>query len=182
VVALNLHTIKIAGLERNLPICAVSDELSIAAFLLYSDVEMTVRCAAELLTRVPEFDAILVPEAKGIPLAYEMSKQSGKPYYTASKKQKVYMREPVSVRVQSITTLDAQHLYIDKAQGLAGKRLLIVDDVISTGGTLSALEDLAEAIGAKIAGKAAILAEGEAANRTDILYLEKLPIFFSKPY
>ncbi len=170
----------IAGLERDLPLCAVSDKLDIAAFILFGDVEITVAAAKELLKKVPAFDYIVTPEAKSIPLAYEMSRQSGKPYFVARKGMKVYMRDPVHVDVHSITTLNTQTLYLDGTEGrqMNGKRVLIVDDVISTGESLAATEKLVEQFDCEIVAKCAVLAEGEAADRDDIVYLEKLPLFF----
>ena len=174
------YTLHVAGLERELPICPVNDKLSIAAFVLFSDVELTVACARDLLQVVPDFDAVLTAEAKGIPLAYEMARQSGKPYYLARKGIKVYMPDVVEADVQSITTAGLQKLYLERAyaDAMAGKRILIVDDVISTGQSLAALEHLVGLCGGVTAAKAAVLAEGDATERADIVYLEKLPLFF----
>jgi adenine phosphoribosyltransferase len=173
------YTLHIAGLTRELPICKLNDNLSIAAFIMLGDVELTVACATELLKKAPEFDVIMTAEAKGIPVAYEMSRQSGKPYITARKGKKLYMKEPVVVEDQSITTAARQTLVLDKKDldFMDGKRLLIVDDVISTGGSLHALEMLAEKSKCKIVGCAAVLAEGDASKRDDIIYLEPLPLF-----
>ena len=174
------HKIKIAGLQRELPLCAVSDTLSIAAFIMTGDVEMTIAAAKELLKKVPEFDVILTPETKSIPLAYEMARQSGKTYVVARKSVKVYMREPVFVELQSITTANIQKLYIgkDDINILSGKRVLLVDDVISTGESLIALKKICKMAGGNIAASCAVLAEGDAANRTDIIFLEPLPLFY----
>lgn len=171
---------KIAGLERELPLCAVNDKLDIAAFVIFGDVEITVASATELLKKCPDFDYIVCPEAKGIPLAYEMSKQSGKPYYICRKGAKLYMKDPVSVHVRSITTDRMQTVFLDGAEGeiIRGNKVLIVDDVISTGESLLAVRALVEKFDAQIVGQAAILAEGDAADREDIIYLEKLPLFF----
>lgn len=173
------YTLTIAGLERSLPICPIDDTTSIAAFVLFTDVELTVAAAKELLKRSPEFDVIVTAESKGIPLAYEMSRQSGKPYIVARKTVKLYMQNPVSVNVKSITTAAEQTLHLggNKAHLIDGKRVLIVDDVISTGESLHALEKLIEQIGGKIVAKEAVLAEGSAAERDDIIFLEKLPLF-----
>ena len=174
------YEMKIAGLTRKLPLCAVNEHLDIAGFIIFGDVELTVAACEELLKKVKEFDVIVTPEAKSIPLAYELSRQSGKPYVVARKGLKVYMRDPVSVAVTSITTQHEQHLYLgsDDVELMKGKRVLIIDDVISTGESLRALEALAETAGAVVAGKCAVLAEGDAADRTDIFFLEKLPLFF----
>ncbi|MEG1017157.1 MAG: phosphoribosyltransferase family protein [Oscillospiraceae bacterium] len=176
------YELKVAGLTRQLPICKVNDELSIAAFIMLSDVEITIACAAELLKIVPEFDVIVTAEAKGIPLAYEMARQSGKNYVAARKMSKLYMSNPIEVEVQSITTSRKQTLFLDEheMEYLNGKKILIVDDVISTGGSLYALEVMVNRAGGIIVGKSAVLAEGVAAERDDIIYLEKLPIFEGK--
>ena len=176
----NTYKMTIAGLERELPICAVSDKLDIAAFIMFSDVEVTVAAAEELLKKCPDFDIILTAESKGIPLAYEMARQSGKSYVVARKSVKLYMTDPVEVEVKSITTSEVQKLYLagEKAELLKGRKVLIVDDVISTGESLKALEKLTNAAGGEIAAEAAVLAEGDAADRDDIIFLEKLPLFF----
>ena len=174
------YNIKIAGVERNLEKFPVSDSLDIAAFILFGDVEVTVKASEELLKKAPEFDYIITPEAKSIPLAYEMARQSGKPYVVARKSLKLYMKNPVSFTVKSITTAAEQTMYLseDDINLLKGKRILIIDDVISTGNSLSTLESLCHESGGTICGKAAVLAEGDAADRDDIYYLEKLPLFF----
>ncbi len=171
---------RIAGLERELPICKVNDKLDIAAFVIFGDVEITVASATELLKKCPEFDYIVVPEAKGIPLAYEMARQSGKPYYVCRKGAKLYMKNPVSVNVRSITTAKEQTVFLDGNEGeiLRGKRVIIVDDVISTGESLTAVRALLDKFDADVVGQVAVLAEGDAADRDDIIFLEKLPLFF----
>ena len=174
------YTMKVAGLERNLPICPVNDQLSIAGFVIFGDQELSVACARELLSRAPEYDYIITAEAKGIPLAHEMARQAGdKKYILARKGAKLYMRDIFDVTVNSITTAKEQHLYLDGADAalMEGKRILIVDDVISTGESLSALEALVEKAGGIVCGKMAILAEGDAQSRGDLIYLEKLPLF-----
>ncbi len=174
------YEMKIAGLDRKLKKCAVSDKLDIAAFIMFSDVEVTVESAKQLLAKCPEFDVIITAESKGIPLAYEMARQSGKNYVVARKSVKLYMTDVVSVKVKSITTANEQMLHLDgeKAALLKGKRVLIVDDVISTGESLKALESLVEQAGGTIAAEAAVLAEGDAAERDDIIFLDPLPLFF----
>ncbi len=172
------YTLKVAGLTRELPVCSIGNDLAFAAFIMFSDVEMTIAAAGELLKKAPEFDVILTSEAKGIPLAYEAARQSGKNYVVARKSVKLYMKDPVSVNVKSITTAEEQMLYLsaDDAALLRGKRVLILDDVISTGESLSALEDLLRTAGGELVGKGAVLAEGDAAERDDIFFLEKLPL------
>ncbi len=174
------YKMTIAGLERELPICPLNEKLDIAAFIMFSDVELTVACAEELIKKCPECDVIITAESKGIPLAYEMARQLGKPYVVARKSVKLYMTNPVSVSVKSITTANEQTLYLseEKAELIKGKRVLIVDDVISTGESLIALEKLVASAGGEITAKAAVLAEGDAADRDDIIFLEKLPLFF----
>ncbi|MBR1684228.1 MAG: adenine phosphoribosyltransferase [Clostridia bacterium] len=177
------HTMTIAGLERHLPICRVTDDLYIGAFVIFGDCELTEACARELLKKAPEYDYILTAESKGIPLAYAMSNQHGdKKWVLARKGVKLYMQNVVDVAVKSITTEKEQHLYIDGADAelMKGKRILIVDDVISTGESLKALETLVEAVGGQICGRMTILAEGDAQEREDITYLEKLPLFNAK--
>ena len=174
------YTLHVAGLTRELPICKVNDHMDIAAFIMFSDVELTVACAAELLKKAPEFDVILTAEAKGIPLAYEMARQSGKYWIPARKGANLYMREPVVIEDQSITTAGKQTLVIDKKDiaYMNGKRILIVDDVISTGGSMHALDALAAKSTGTVVGRCAALAEGDAAERKDIIFLEPLPPFF----
>lgn len=174
------YDMTIAGLERKLPICKANDKLDIAAFVIFGDVEITVASATELLKKCPEFDYIVTPEAKSIPLAFEMSRQSGKPYFVCRKGAKLYMKDPVSVNVRSITTDKVQTIYLDGAEGekLRGKKVLILDDVISTGESLIAVKTLIDKFDANIVAQAAILAEGDAANRDDIIFLEPLPLFF----
>lgn len=174
------YKIKIAGLQRELEKFSVNDKLDIAAFILFGDVEITVAAASELLKKVPTFDVILTPEAKSIPLAYEMSRQSGKKYVVARKGVKVYMRDPLSVSVKSITTDSEQRLFLgyNDVETIKGKRVLIVDDVISTGESLIAVQKLVETAGGIIAASCSVLAEGDAANRDDIVFLEPLPLFF----
>ena len=174
------YRMNVAGLDRDLPVCKVTDDLYIAGFVIFGDPELTVACARELLKRVPvEYDYMITAEAKGIPLIHEMARQSGaKKYFIARKVPKLYMTGVFSATVQSITTAKEQTLYLDIADAdlMRGKRILIVDDVISTGGSLQAVEALVEKAGGNIVGRMAILAEGDAQNREDLVYLEKLPL------
>ena len=174
------YTMKIAGVTRDLPICRVTDDLYIGAFVIFGDVELTVQTAAALLEKAPEYDYMISAEAKGIPLIHEMARQSGQnKYFLARKAPKLYMSGVFEVNVQSITTAKEQRLYLDTADAdlMRGKRILIVDDVISTGESLAAIEKLVLEAGGIVAGRMAILAEGEAQDREDIIYLEKLPVF-----
>lgn len=172
----------IAGLERSLPLCRVSDDLYIGAFVIFGDPELTTACAEELLKRAPEYDYMLTAEAKGIPLIHEMARLAGnQKYFLARKKSKLYMRDVFEVSVDSITTEGSQKLYLDgnDAKLMKGRKILLVDDVISTGESMEALEKLVEAAGGTVCGRMTILAEGEAQKRKDIIYLEPLPVFHS---
>ena len=175
-----VYPMTVAGLKRELPICKVNDNLYIAGFVIFGDQELTVACARELLAKAPEYDYIITAEAKGIPLAHEMARQSGAAkYFLARKAPKLYMTGVFESSVKSITTAKEQTLYLDTADAalMKGKRILIVDDVISTGESLLALEKLVEKAGGIIAGRMAVLAEGDAQDRVDLIYLEKLPLF-----
>ena len=175
-----VYRMQVAGLTRDLPICRVTDDLYIAGFVVFGDQELTVACARELLKRAPEYDYIITAEAKGIPLAHEMARQTGaEKYFLARKGPKLYMTGVFESSVKSITTAHEQKLYLDTADAalMKGKRILIVDDVISTGESLLALEALVHKAGGEIAGRMAVLAEGDAQNREDLIFLEKLPLF-----
>jgi adenine phosphoribosyltransferase len=174
------HKMTIAGLDRYLPICPVNENLSIGAFVIFGDAELTVACARDLIAAAPDYDYLITAEAKGIPLAHEMARQRGDDYYFVARKHpKLYMTSVFEVNVRSITTNADQKLYLDgaDAEKMKGKRILLVDDVISTGESLTALENLVNAAGGNIVGKMAVLAEGDAADRDDIIFLEKLPLF-----
>lgn len=174
------YRLQVAGLTRDLPLCRLSDDLHIAAFVIFGDAQLTEACARDLLKVAPDYDYLLTAEAKGIPLIHEMARQHGdRKYFVARKKAKLYMREVFEARVQSITTKGEQKLYLDKTEAdeIRGKRILIIDDVISTGESLTALETLADLAGGIVCGRMSILAEGDAAARKDIIYLEPLPLF-----
>ncbi|MBE6625421.1 MAG: adenine phosphoribosyltransferase [Ruminococcaceae bacterium] len=177
---MNYHNMKIAGLDRALPICKVNDELYIAGFVIFGDPELTTACAKALLEKAPEYDYLITAEAKGIPLVHEMARlQNNQKYMLARKGPKLYMTDILSVSVRSITTAKEQKLFLDGADAklMNGKRILIVDDVISTGESLHAIEELVRQAGGEVVGKMAILAEGDAIARPDIVYLEELPLF-----
>ena len=174
------YRMNIAGLDRDLPLCPLNDELQIAAFVIFGDPELTTACAEELLKRAPAYDYLISAEAKGIPLVHEMARLAGnQKYFLARKTPKLYMTGVLDVKVNSITTAKEQHLYLDTADAelMKGKRILIVDDVISTGESLHAVEELVKQAGGIICGRMAILAEGDATLREDLTYLEKLPLF-----
>lgn len=174
------YHMNIAGLDRALPLCPLNDELSIGAFVIFGDPELTTACAKALLARAPAYDYLISAEAKGIPLVHEMARLAGnQKYMLARKSPKLYMTGVMEVTVQSITTAKEQKLYLDTADAelMRGKRVLIVDDVISTGASLHAVEELVKEAGGIVCGRMAVLAEGDAQNRGDIIYLEKLPLF-----
>ena len=174
------YTMTIAGLERALPLCPINEELKIGAFVIFGDPELTTACAQALLDRAPEYDYLISAEAKGIPLVHEMARLAGnQKYFLARKAPKLYMQDIIKYDVDSITTTKHQTLYLDgnDAAYMKGKRVLIVDDVISTGNSLRALEEIVRQAGGEIVGKMAILAEGDAIGREDIIYLAPLPLF-----
>ena len=174
------YTLNVAGLTRQLPICKVSDTLSIAGFVIFGDVELTCQCARALLEKAPEYDYMVAPEAKAIPLIHEMAKQAGRnDYFLVRKKAKAYMHNVFKVEDHSITTEGTQYLYMDgdDAAKMKGKRVIIIDDVISTGGSIAAVEELVREAGGIVVGRMAVLAEGNAARRDDIIFLERLPLF-----
>jgi adenine phosphoribosyltransferase len=175
-----VYRLNVAGVERDLPLCPIADNLYIGAFVLFGDVELTERCAQALIERAPEHDVLITAESKGIPLIHAMCRISGENRYVLARKSvKLYMKDVVECNAKSITTDHGQTLYIDgdDAEYMKGKRVLIVDDVISTGASLASLESLVLEAGGIIAGKMAVLAEGDATKRDDIIYLEKLPLF-----
>ena len=177
------HKMNIAGLTRELPLCPLNENLSIAAFVIFGDPELTTAAAKALLEKAPAYDYIITAEAKGIPLAHEMARLAGnQKYFLARKTPKLYMTDVFEVTVRSITTAKEQKLYLDRVDAdlMRGKRILIVDDVISTGESLKAVEELVKAAGGNVCGKMTILAEGDAQSREDLIYLEKLPLFNSK--
>ncbi|MCI5724537.1 MAG: phosphoribosyltransferase family protein [Fusobacterium gastrosuis] len=174
------YTLNVAGLTRELPIIKLSDELSIASFVILGDTELVEKTAKLLAEKLPEVDVLVTAEAKGIPLTYEISKLLNlKSYIVARKSIKAYMNSPIEVSVNSITTTNIQKLFLNNvdADFIKGKRVALIDDVISTGQSLKALEELVKKAGANIVAKAAILAEGDAKNREDIIFLEELPLF-----
>ena len=176
------YKMKFAGCDRELPLCPVNEHLDIAAFIMFGDIEVTEKAAKLLLEKCPEHDVLVTAEAKGIPLCYEMARQGCRNYCVARKGLKVYMTNPLEVTVKSITTENVQKLYLsdEEVKKIQGKRVLIVDDVISTGESLNALMQLVEKAGGNIVGMAAVLAEGDAQERDDIVYLDALPLFVKK--
>ena len=174
------YTLNVCGLERVLPLVPINDKMAFASFVVISDTEMIEKAGAELAEKVRGAEMIMTAEAKGIPLAYEVSRRLGLPYFIVARKSlKSYMRSYRSTEVQSITTAGRQNLYLDvqDCHRISGKRVCLIDDVISTGESIKAIEKLAEEAGAMVTARAAILAEGEAGARKDIIFLEKLPLF-----
>ena len=177
------YEMTVAGLKRQLPLCPLNDKLMIGAFVIFGDMELTTACAKALVERCPEHDVLITAESKGIPLVCEMSRMlNNERYVLARKAPKLYMKDVVTVEVNSITTDHRQTLCLDgrDAEYMKGKRVVIVDDVISTGESLQAMEKLLENVGCQIVGRMAILAEGVAAQRKDLIFLEKLPLFDSE--
>ena len=176
----SVYKMTIAGCPRELPICPINEHMDIAGFVMFGDVEVTEASARALMEKCPEHDVIVTAESKGIPLDYEMARIGCRSYVVARKGIKAYMEDPIHVEVKSITTDHVQKLYLSKAdcESLRGKRILIVDDVISTGESLAAIEELLHSIGGQVVGRACVLAEGDARDREDIIYLEPLPLFF----
>ncbi len=174
-----VYKITIAGCQRELPICSVGENLDIAAFIMFGDVELTIKVAESILNKCPEFDVLITAEAKGIPLCYEMARKSNKKYIVARKSEKLYMTNPIKVQVKSITTAKIQHLYLSQNdyEYLKGKKVLIVDDVISTGESLAAIETLVRKAGGETVAKTCVLAEGDSDKRNDIIFLESIPLF-----
>ncbi len=174
------YRMTVAGCERDLPLCPLNDDLMIAGFVIFGDPELTTACAKELLEKAPAYDYMITAESKGIPLVHEMARLAGnQKYFLARKAPKLYMTGVMEVDVRSITTAKEQKLYLDIADAelMKGKKILLVDDVVSLGDSMRALEQLVLTAGGEIAGRATILAEGDAANRDDLIYLEKLPLF-----
>ncbi len=177
---MNEYKIELCGVERTLPFIPINDTMAFASFVVLGDTELVSACAPELVRRIGQVDAVVTAEAKGIALAYEISRLLGlKEFIVARKSTKTYMKNVVSASVHSITTAGEQHLYLDgvDADKIRGKRVCLLDDVISTGESLHALEVLMDNAGASVVKKAAILAEGDAASRDDIIFLQKLPLF-----
>ena len=177
-----VYPMDIAGLHRELPICKVTDDLYIGAFICFGDAELTVACARDMLAMLEadSYDYLFTAEAKSIPLIHEMARQSGaKKYFIARKGPKAYMPDPIHVEDKSITTAGVQRLYLgrDDADLIRGKRILLMDDVISTGGSIHAMEELVKLAGGTVVGRVAVLAEGDAADRGDIKFLAPLPVF-----
>ncbi len=176
------YTLKIAGITRELPIIPISEEMSIASFVILGDTELVCKVAPLLIEKLPHFDVLVTAEAKGIPLAFEISRILGLNYVVARKGIKAYMENAITEEVNSITTEETQLVCFDgdDVEQVRGKKVVIVDDVISTGESVAAVERLINKAGGKVVAKVAILAEGDAGQRSDIIYLQELPVFLNQ--
>ena len=177
---MDYYTLKIGDLERKVPIVKLSEDLSIASFVILGDTEIVEKTAPLIAEKLPKIDYIVTAEAKGVPLAYEISKILNlKSYIVARKSVKAYMKDVIEAEVNSITTTNPQKMYLngEDAEKIKDKNIALVDDVISTGESLSTIEYLVKKAGGNVVAKAAILAEGDAKNRKDIIFLQELPLF-----
>ena len=175
---------EIMGLKRKLPFVKVGDHLALASFIVLSDTELIQTVAPELMKRLPEVDVLMTAEAKGICLTYELSRLMGmKDFVVARKSRKPYMQNAVSHSVRSVTTQKEQTLWLDgcDAEKLRGKRVALIDDVIATGESIEAIENLAKTAGADVVARAAILAELQSVHRSDIIYLKEHFVFRPNP-
>lgn len=176
------YPITIAGVKRELPLFEVKPGLRIAILNILGDIELVDACAEELnqLLSDTEYDVILTPEAKSIPLAHMLSKISGKPYVVLRKEYKPYLGDAISAETLSITTGKPQTLYLDEKDIdlIRGKRVVLLDDVISTGSTLQGMHLVMDKAGAITAYEVGILTEGDRAEWRDIIALGHLPLFF----
>lgn len=173
------YSLDIAGYKTELPILPLPNGLKICFFNLHGDVELTEHCGKELSKFLTDADIILTAESKGLQLSHVIAKELGHKYYTVCRKsKKLYMQDGLEAKVKSITTGNEQTLYLSKhdADLLKDKKVAIVDDVISTGGSLLGLEKIVEMAGGIIYKKAFVLAEGAAADRKDVIYLAKIPL------
>lgn len=174
------YPVTVAGIKRELPVIALNDSLAVASFVILGDCELVCEAAKELSKRLPEADWIVTAEAKGIPLAHELSRLLGMPRYIVARKSiKPYMSEPLTITVNSITTQKEQTLCLNgvDAEAISGKRVLLVDDVISTGESVEAIQSLVEKAGGKVVGRAAILTEGDPESHRNVISLGNLPLF-----
>ncbi|WMJ79015.1 phosphoribosyltransferase family protein [Sedimentibacter sp. MB35-C1] len=176
----NTYNIEVSGVKRELNIVQINDKLSIASFVILGDTEVVCAAAKDIVKKLPPVDYLVTAEAKGIPLTFEISRLLNmKKYIVVRKSVKPYMNEPIIDEVVSITTQKKQELVLDEkdAAEIKGKRVAIIDDVISTGESIAAIERLVNSVGGIVTAKAAILAEGDASKRDDIVFLEALPVF-----
>lgn len=175
------YSITIGDTHRELPIMAISQDTAIASFVLLGDDELSNSAAKQLLPKLPkDFDYIVTMESKGIPLAHDLSLLTNHPRSIVIRKSvKDYMKDPLTTPVKSITTGKPQELVLngEDARLIKGKKIILVDDVVSTGGSMKAASNLLQQVNANIIARVAILAEGDAAKRKDLIYLQPLPLF-----
>lgn len=174
------YTVDICGKKEPLPVLQLENGPKIAFFNLHGNVRLTEYCAEKLSERIPaDVEVLITAESKGLQLTHCTAHILGHDYYAVARKsKKLYMQDGISVAVRSITTKGEQRLYLSAhdAELLSGKRVAVIDDVISTGGSLEALEELVHDAGGKVVCKAAVLAEGDAQNRNDIVFLGAIPL------
>jgi adenine phosphoribosyltransferase len=176
----NTYELHISGLTRHLKKVKISDDLVIASFVMLGDTELIERTAEDLYRKLPnDIDYLVCPEAKGIPLTHAIARRLGINYVIVRKSVKGYMKNPVIEKVQSITTREPQIIVLDglDAEKLTNKRVCIVDDVVSTGGSLKALERLLSHVQCTVVAKVAVLLEEGGYDKEDLIYLGNLPIF-----
>ena len=175
------YTVDLNGFEANLPILQLPSGIGIAFFNLHGDSALTEHCAKELAKQLTDCDVLVTAESKGLQLTHCIARELGHRYYAVARKsKKLYMQDGIEVSISSsITTGKEQKLYLSKhdVDLLKGKKVAIIDDVVSTGASLEGLEKIVELSGGIIHKKAFVLAEADAANRTDILYLGTIPLF-----
>jgi len=174
------YSIEVAGVKRELPVIKINDEISIASFVVLGDTELICAAAKELKEKLPEADIFVTAEAKGIPLAQELARIMDMPKYIVARKSiKSYMQNPIVRKVKSITTKDEQILCLDgiDVEYLKGKKVLLVDDVVSTGESINELKELTKEAGAEVVGKVSILTEGNDDSNSDVIALGNLPVF-----
>ncbi|MDR0426369.1 MAG: adenine phosphoribosyltransferase [Clostridiales bacterium] len=176
------YTIDICGRKVELPLLAISPDVTIAFFNLHGNRELTDYCGLKLAEKIIPLEAevLITAESKGLQLTHVIAGRLGHAYYAVARKsKKLYMQDGISAEVKSITTKEKQTFYLSAhdVSLIRNKRVAIVDDVVSTGGSLAALELLVARAGGRVAVKAAVLAEGEAAARADLTYLAALPLF-----
>lgn len=173
------YPIDICGRKVDLPILAISNSVNIAFFNLHGAQALTEHCAKHIAKLVQGADIVLTAESKGLQLAHCVARNLNQEFYAVARKtQKLYMQDGIKVTVQSITTKNIQTLYLSAhdANLMKGKKIAIVDDVISTGGSLQGMEELIKKAGGEIFAKAFVLAEGNAKDRKDLHYLATIPL------
>ena len=175
------YPVEIAGIQRQLHLFRVAPGLRIAVLNILGDTELVQAAAKALALKLETFDydVIVTAEAKSIPLAYALSVETKKPYIVLRKTYKPYMGEAIQAETLSITTGQPQSLFLDQKDHalITGKKILAVDDVISTGSTLKGIRAIMDKAGAIVAGEAAIMTEGDLAEWANVISLGHLPLF-----